>query len=951
MNFAVGSLITARGREWVVMPDSCDDLIIARPLGGTDKEIAGICTALEEVKPASFSLPDPEKIGDYHSCRILRDALRLGFRSSAGPFRCFGKIAVEPRPYQLVPLLMALKLDPVRLLVADDVGVGKTIEALLIARELLDRGECQRLTVLCPPHLAEQWQKELSDKFHIQAELVLSGTVRRLERQCGIGQSLYEVYPFTVTSIDYIKSDRRRNEFIRTCPELVIVDEAHGCAYEERQHRSRHQRYELIRELASNAARHMIFVTATPHSGKEAAFRSLLSFLNSDFAKLPEDLAGKENEAVRRRVAAHFIQRRRADIRYFLKETVFPEREDKEDTYNLSPEYKRLFIRVLNYAREIVRDESGGHHRMRVRWWSALSLLRALSSSPAAAAATLRSRSATADTNTAEEADEVGRRQVMDQDDVDSPDASDITPGAGLSEGEGEGTDLTRRQLLDLANEADKLRGQGDAKLQKAVTLLRALLNEGYRPIVFCRFIQTAEYVAEHLRELLPNRVAVAAVTGTLPPEERENRVLELAQSDPRVLVCTDCLSEGINLQDHFDAVFHYDLSWNPTRHEQREGRVDRFGQPRPTVRCLTYYGIDNQIDGIVLDVLLRKHRRIRSSLGISVPVPADSNAVVEAIFEGLLLREQSARIGPYQLSLFPDLDEYLLQDEANRRFQDEWDNATTREKRSRTMFAQEALQARVEEVAREVEAVREAVGTGRDVEAFTLQVLKDYGASISDNTNCTVFELSAVPLALRELCGNIKRFKGRFELPVNDGVLYLTRTHPIVEGLATYVLNAALDGDENAIGRRCGVIYTEAVQRRTTLLLLRYRYHVIMRDGEKEKQLLAEDSQVIGFAGAPTEAEWIDSCQVADLLDAKPSRNIDRERATLFVQRVIDGIEALKPNLERFVTERGQQLLNAHRRVRSATRWSGVRHEIRPELPPDIIGIYVYLPEKVGAV
>jgi len=952
MNFAVGSLITARGREWIVMPDSRNDLIIARPLGGTDKEIVGICTALEEVKSASFSVPDPEKIGDYNSCRMLRDALRLGFRSSAGPFRCFGKIAVEPRPYQLVPLLMALKLDPVRLLVSDDVGVGKTIEALLIARELLDRGECQRLTVLCPPHLAEQWQKELIDKFHIPAELVLSGTVRRLERQCGIGQSLYEVYPFTITSVDYIKSDRRRNEFIRTCPELVIVDEAHGCTYEERQHHSRHQRYELIRELASNAERHMILVTATPHSGNEVAFRSLLSILNSDFAKLPEDLAGKENEAIRRRVSAHFIQRRRANIRYFLdKETVFPEREDKEETYNLSPEYKRLFIRVLSYAREIVRDESVGRHKMRVRWWSALSLLRALASSPAAAAATLKSRSATADTNTVEEADEIGRRQVMDQDDIDSFDASDITPGAGLSESEGVGSDLNRRQLLDMARDADKLRGKGDAKLKKAVTLLMDLIKDGYRPIVFCRFIQTAEYVAEQLREFLPSKVTVAAVTGMLPPEERENRVLELVQSDPRVLVCTDCLSEGINLQDYFDSVFHYDLSWSPTRHEQREGRVDRFGQPRPIVRCLTYYGTDNQIDGVVLDVLLRKHRKIRSSLGISVPVPADSNTVVEAIFEGLLLREKSARVGTYQISLFPDLDEHLLQDEANRRFQDEWDNVTAREKRSRSMFAHEALQARVEEVAREVEAVREAVGTSRDVDAFTRQVLNDYGASITNNTNCIVFELSAVPQALRELCGNVKKLKTRFELPVDNNVLYLSRTHPIVEGLAAYVLNSALDNDENAIARRCGVIYTKAVQRRTTLLLLRYRFHVIIRDGEKEKQLLAEDSQVIGFTGAPSEAEWIDSNFVAELLNAIPSRNIDRERASLFVRRVIEGIEILTPYLERFITERGQQLLNAHRRVRSAARWSGIRHEIRPELPPDILGIYVYLPEKVGTV
>ncbi len=152
MSFAIGSLVKARGREWVVLPESKDDLLVLRPLGGTDDEVTGILTPLERVEPATFQLPDPAKLGDARSCRLLRDAVRLGFRASAGPFRSFGRIAVEPRPYQLVPLLMALKLDPVRILIADDVGIGKTVEAALIARELLDRGEADRLAVLCPPH-------------------------------------------------------------------------------------------------------------------------------------------------------------------------------------------------------------------------------------------------------------------------------------------------------------------------------------------------------------------------------------------------------------------------------------------------------------------------------------------------------------------------------------------------------------------------------------------------------------------------------------------------------------------------------------------------------------------------------------------------------------------------------------------------------------------------------
>lgn len=202
---AVGSLVRARGREWVVLPGSDDEVLMVRPLGGTEDETTGILLSLEgpDVATATFPLPDPSGVGDFRSSRLLRDALRLGFRSSAGPFRSFGRMAVEPRPYQLVPLLMALKLDPVRLLIADDVGIGKTIEALVIARELLDQGDVGRLAVLCAPQLAEQWQREMAAKFHLHAELVLPSTVTRLERRLGVGESLFDVYPHVVVSTDY----------------------------------------------------------------------------------------------------------------------------------------------------------------------------------------------------------------------------------------------------------------------------------------------------------------------------------------------------------------------------------------------------------------------------------------------------------------------------------------------------------------------------------------------------------------------------------------------------------------------------------------------------------------------------------------------------------------------------------------------------------------------------
>jgi superfamily II DNA or RNA helicase len=938
MTFAVGSLVHARGREWVVLPESEEDLLVLRPLGGTEDEIAGIHLGLEDVKPASLSLPRPDDLGDYRSGRLLRDAIRLSFRNSAGPFRSFGRIACEPRPYQLVPLLMALRQDPIRLLIADDVGIGKTIEACLVASELLDRGEVQRLAVLSPPHLVEQWQAELRDKFNIEAEMLLPSTARRLEQVCALNQSVFDVYPFVIVSMDYIKSDRRREDFFRACPELVIVDEAHSCAAMTDGRSTRHQRHLLLKGLSENPDRHLILVTATPHSGKEEAFRSLLMLLDRKFGSLPDDLTGPENENQRRHVAAHLVQRRRADIEHYLKtDTPFPNREEKEDTYTLHPEYRALFTRALNYAREIVRDPEGGMFRQRVRWWSALALLRSLASSPAAAAETLRNRASGLEAETVEEADEIGRRTILDPIDDEASEGADVAPGGNPEEETAEDT-KTRRQLLEMARTAESLKGEKDAKLQKAKTLIHGLIKDGFQPIVFCRFIPTAEYLAQELRTLLPKNVEVAAVTGLLPPADREERVIALAKADRRVLVCTDCLSEGINLQHYFDAVVHYDLSWNPTRHEQREGRVDRYGQmgvgPERKVRVLTYYGLDNQIDGVVLDVLLRKHQTIRNSLGISIPVPADTETVLTALMHGSLLRGSAQQLA---------LD--FARTEA-KSLHSEWEAAGEREKRSRTMFAQHAI--KTEEVAAELEAVQRAIGSGVEVERFVREALAGYGARIGDGDPLKI-HLGEVPVAVRDALRerDLEEFQARFSLPVEEGVFYLHRTHPIVEGLGSHVLDSALDPllSGKGLARRAGVIRTRAITKRTSVLLLRARFHLVTKRGETERALLAEDWQLAAFAGAPTAPEWLAEEEAERLLAITPNANVPPDLARPQLARILDDFDTLRDRLNDLARRRGEEILEAHKRVRKAMRVTGVTQQIEPKLPVDVLGVYLYLP------
>jgi len=344
--YSVGSLVRIRERDWVVLPSDDADILCLRPLSGSESEICGIHRAIEgrHRQPANFAPPKPEQAGDFIAGKLLRNAARLGLRSGAGPFRSLGRLSVRPRPYQFVPLIMALKLDSVRMLIADDVGVGKTIEAALIARELLDRGEIQRICVLCPPHLCDQWQRDLEKKFHLPAVVLRSSTVARLERDLPRrDMRVWQYYPCIVASIDFVKMFSRRDEFLAFCPEMIIVDEAHGAAQPSCvSSRDQQMRHELVHSISEKPDINLLLLTATPHSGIEHSFRSLLGLLSPRFQNL--DLHSLD-EKDRTALARHFVQRRRADVAKWLGETHFPARRAEEATYSMGSEYLKLLAR------------------------------------------------------------------------------------------------------------------------------------------------------------------------------------------------------------------------------------------------------------------------------------------------------------------------------------------------------------------------------------------------------------------------------------------------------------------------------------------------------------------------------------------------------------------------------------------------------------------------------
>ena len=970
-----------REREWVVLPSPNDDLLLLRPLGGAVAEVCGIFLPVEGdgVTAASFTPPDPASMGDVEAGALLRDAARLSLRSGAGPFRALGHLGVRPRPYQLVPLIMALRLETVRLLIADDVGIGKTIEAGLIARELLDRGEIRRLTVLCPPHLCDQWQRELRQKFALEATVVRSSTATMLERSLPHGDvSVWEHFPITVASIDYVKSERRRDSFLRAAPELVIVDEAHA-AVGMGGSATQQQRYELVRDLVTpttkaNTDRHMLLLTATPHSGVEDAFTSLIGLLDPRFATLNlSQLADADRDTL----ARHFVQRRRGDVQRWLGAgdvTPFPVRESAELTYTLprASAYRTLFDEVFTFTKELVQESGLGTNtrvwRQRARYWAALALLRCVMSSPAAAEKALRLRAAGVED--AEpfierddgESEELLRGYVYDP--TDQEGAQDQEPSTVIAQGS---PTSARARLSRFAARAAELRGKDDPKLQRLTQVVGELLRDGFNPIVYARYIATADYVAAELTKSFSRQsgLRIVSVTGERSEEERETLIAELEASPRRLLVATDCLSEGINLQGGFDAVVHYDLPWNPNRLEQREGRVDRYGQRRSTVRTVLLYGQDNPMDEAVMKVLLRKAVRIHKTLGITVPLPVESGTVVESLIASLF--QPAAE----QMALFDTTRQMTLLD-AVQEVQDvetAWDRAVEREQASRTRFAQRRI--KPEEVARELEETDAVLGDAAAVQRFVTAACVRLDAPLSELTTKAqshkdspssdrplslrvfVVYLSQLPLAVREQVAHLGGKHGEvavsFADPAPEGVESLGRNHPFVVALADYLLETALAPDEaNPVAARSGVVRTRAVQKRTRLLLLRVRMLIesaLRRDGgHAGPPLLAEELVVVGLSGQVAAPIWLDQPAALALLEhAQAAANLTHDERTIALHRALAELPDLGDALGRIAEERAAHLRESHLRVRAQTGGGTVK--VRPAGPPDMLGLYVLLP------
>lgn len=942
--FSPGTLVKARGRRWVVQPSDNDDLLVIKPLGGAEEETTAIYIPLQfpqdQIEPDKFPIPVKEDIGDISTAKQLYNAARLSFRNGAGPFRSLAKLSFRPRSYQMVPLIMALRQDPdpIRLLIADDVGVGKTIEALLVVKELLERRVIKRFAVVCLPHLCEQWQQEIKLKFDIDAVIIRSNTQARLDREIQGDTSVYDYYPFQIISVDYIKSDSRRNVFINECPELVVVDEAHTCARPTGAQKSQQRRHHLINDIARKENQHLIMLTATPHSGKADEFQSLLGLLKPNFEKIE---LHQSSQKERKELSGHFVQRKRADVEKWMGEdTVFPERDAGEFNYDLSKEYRAFFDDILAFAQKLVSGDSGSARTQRIHYWTALALMRGVMSSPAAGVEMLRNRLEKLDIDPDDVLEE--DNPVMDSEFVDF----DSTPTQVMDKAQW--TKHQAAQLNAFAERLEKLTGvKHDRKAETAQLIAEDWLDNGYNPVIFCRYIASADYLGKVLKPALEKKfkgVDVQVITSEDPDEIRKERIDAMSSSKKRLLICTDCLSEGINLQDSFTAVLHYDLPWNPNRLEQREGRVDRFGQKSPKVMAYLLYGSDNPIDGVVLDVLLRKVREIKRTIKISMPFPEDSQSILDTVLKSILLNPQR-RQDQIQMGFEFMTDERKEQElKATKAIED----AAEREKASRSIFAQHAIKA--QEIEADLKEVDEALGDPRAVEEFvTAAVESILGAQIEKKKQGYNLYTINLPEVLKNTLPEHKggQVKISFESPTPEGFHYLGRNHLFTEQLCQLILANSLS-HANLRAARASVIKSKQVETKTTVVLFRCR-NVIEEKRKGGHQIVAEEMLLWGYHGLPGQETYLEHNESKKILEsARATADLPPESRWFdFLKPELDYLETYRTQFDQVATDRSKALVAAHERFSNAV--GGSRYEVvTPVLPMDVMGVYIILPDTV---
>ncbi len=845
--------------------------------------------------------------GDGARFRLVAEAHRIRLAHLFDPVLAVHTSLVEPLPHQITAVYEEmLPRQPLRFLLADDPGAGKTIMAGLLIKELIARGDLERCLIVCPGSLVEQWQNELNQRFHLPFEILTNDKLEAART----GNWFLE-NDLAIARLDKLS----RNEEVQaklSAPDchydLIICDEAHKLSATFFGGEVKYTKRFRLGQLLSGLTRHFLLMTATPHNGKEEDFQLFMALID------PDRFEGKFRDGVHQVDVSDLMRRMiKESLLKFDGKPLFPERISNTVPYPLSPGEARLYQEVTEYVRgEFNRAEALQNDKRAGTVGFALTVLqRRLASSPEAIYQSLRRRRERLETRLHDL--DLSQRGGAPQDSILSLPVLDLDDLEDLEEAPENEIEAAEEAILDQATAAatrtelqieiatlgrlealaaEVRRGGEDAKWRELANLLSELFSsvgapaglpgpepeEGDVPrpkpvpsphqklVVFTEHRDTLNSLERQIGSLLGRPHAVVTIHGSLRREERQ-RAQESFLHDPevQVLLATDAAGEGINLQ-RAHLMVNYDLPWNPNRLEQRFGRIHRIGQTE--VCHLWNLVADGTREGDVYRRLLEKLEEARKALGGQV-----FDVLGKLQFEGRPLRDlliQAIRYGD-----LPEVRARLTQ-----AIEQGVDRSHLQELIEDRALAHDVMDSsRVARVREDMERAEARRLQPHYVEGFFLEAFRLLGGTVREREPRR-FEITHVPAPVR---GNDRQTRGgdrvlaRYEriafekeliaLPGQRLAAFVCPGHPLLDA----VLDLTLERDRDLLKR--GTLLVDERDFGTTPRVLFFLEHAIqdasvLRTGERRtisRRMLYVEMDEDGNTRNPHSAPYLDYRPLAE--------------------------------------------------------------------------------------
>lgn len=561
---------------------------------------------------------------DGEQMKLASEAYRISLAHLFDPYLAVHTSSVEPLPHQISAVYQEMlpKL-PLRYVLADDPGAGKTIMTGLFIKELIARGDLKRCLIVSPGSLVEQWQDELFSKFHLTFQIL---TNDRMES--AVTGNVFNEVDFCICRLDKLARNEQLQEKLKVSEwDLIVCDEAHKMSATIWGGEVKYTKRFQLGKLLSNITKNFLLLTATPHNGKDEDFHLFLSLVD------PDCFEGIHNTS-EQTIDVSDVMRRltKEELLKFDGTPLFPERIAYTVNYSLSPQEAQLYQAVTDYVQEEFNRADNLNNERKTTVGFALTILqRRLASSPEAIYQSLRRRRERLEHRLAEE--KMGKRAAdytdaaydIDDDDDLTPDEQEAVEEKVVDHASAAATiaelEIEIKTLKRLEKMANDVRVSGvDRKWDELSSLLQdnqAMYGEDKQReklIIFTEHKDTLNYLAGKIRALLGDDDAVVTIHGGMLRDERR-KTEQLFKQDVgvRILIATDAAGEGINLQ-RAHLMINYDLPWNPNRLEQRFGRIHRIGQ---TEVCHLWNLVANETrEGYVFQRLFLKLEEERQALG-----------------------------------------------------------------------------------------------------------------------------------------------------------------------------------------------------------------------------------------------------------------------------------------------------------------------------------------------